>query len=227
MIRAIEMGWFVLEKYYRMTEEVPVFAASRRAAYLRKNWPNAWIKPAIAAASKLWEKNFETLNTDPSPSQLSMPPPATPPKTHSAQLDKLMKDMEVISEEESQGEDDFRTFVDSNTVRIDCTPLEWWCPAEKRQNCPRLSKMAITILFIPAESSEPERTFSGTRRTCSWDRLSLSCFNIQRIESIGNWIREGHIRPLHLNGMGLPMGPAVEGDVEELDNEAMDEFEYI
>lgn len=42
-----------------------------------------------------------------------MPPAATPSKTHSAQLDKLMKDMEVINEEESRGEDGFRTFVDS------------------------------------------------------------------------------------------------------------------
>ncbi|EKG09391.1 hypothetical protein MPH_13579, partial [Macrophomina phaseolina MS6] len=58
MLRAIEMGWFVLDKYYTMTDEVPAFAAallldpSRRAAYLRKNWPKAWIKPAIDAACK-------------------------------------------------------------------------------------------------------------------------------------------------------------------------------
>jgi len=85
--------------------------------------------------------------------------------------------------------------------------------------------MAITILSIPAESSELERAFSGSRRTCSWDRLRLSCLNIQRIESIGNWIREGHIRPSHLNGMGLPMGPAVEVNMEGLDDEAVDEIE--
>lgn len=233
MLCAIEMGWFVLDKYYRMTDEVPVFATallldpSRRAAYLRKNWPKAWVKPAIDAASKLWEDNFETRETDPSPAPLSMPPPETPSKKHGTELDKLMKDMDVTTEEESQDKDDFVAFTESTAVRIDCTPLEWWCRAEKRKNCPRLSRMAITILSIPAESSEPERTFSGTRRTCSWDRLRLSCLNIQKIESIGNWIREGHIRPLHLNGMGLPMGPAVEGDVDELDNEAMDETEYI
>ena len=87
--------------------------------------------------------------------------------------------------------------------------------------------MAITILFTPVGSLGPERTLSGTRRTCSWDRLSLSCLNIQRIESNGNGIREGHIRPLHLNRMGLMMGPAVEGDVEGLDHESTDAFECI
>jgi hypothetical protein len=63
MIRAIEMGWFVLDKYYNMTEEAPVYAAAllldRRAAYIRKNWPVSWVEPAIEAANALWEENFK------------------------------------------------------------------------------------------------------------------------------------------------------------------------
>ncbi|CEJ90326.1 hypothetical protein VHEMI06117 [[Torrubiella] hemipterigena] len=67
MVRAIEMGWFVLAKYYNMTEEVPVYAAallldpSRRAAYIRQNWPDAWVQPAITAAMQLWEENFKMM----------------------------------------------------------------------------------------------------------------------------------------------------------------------
>jgi len=233
MLRAIEMRWFILDKYNNMTDEVPVYAAallldpSRRAAYLTKNWPKAWIKPAIDAASTLWKENFETtLVPDTSPASPLMPPPAIPPKTRGVELDLLMKDMEVITDD-LQDHDHFGKFIASDTFRIDCTPLEWWCRIEQRTRYPRLSQMAITILSIPAESSEPERTFSGARRTCSWDRLSLSCLNIQRIESIGSWIREGHIRPSNLNGMGLPMGPAMEGDVEGLDDEVVDEIEWI
>lgn len=233
MLRAIEMGWFVLDKYYTMTDEVPAFAAAllldppRRAAYLRKNWPKAWIKPAIDAACKLWDEDFETtLVLDPSPAPSSMPPAAKPSKKRSDELERIMKDMEVATDDQ-RDVDDFRIFIEKPTFRIDCTPLEWWCRIEQRTSYPKLSKMAITILSIPAESSEPERTFSGTRRTCSWDRLSLSCHNVQRIESIGSWIREGHIRPLHLNGMGLPMEPAMEADVEGLDDEVVDEIEWI
>ena len=61
MLRAIEMDWFILDKYYNMTEDVPIYAAAllldpcRRAAYLRKNWPDTWVKPAIEAAYILWE----------------------------------------------------------------------------------------------------------------------------------------------------------------------------
>lgn len=45
MLRAIEMGWFVLNKYYTMTEDVPVYAAvllldpSKRLKYIKQNWP--------------------------------------------------------------------------------------------------------------------------------------------------------------------------------------------
>ena len=87
--------------------------------------------------------------------------------------------------------------------------------------------MAMAILSIPAESSEPERAFSGSRRTCSWDRLRLSCLSIQRIECIGSWIREGHIRLSSLNGMGLAMEATVADEDEELDDEALDEIEWM
>jgi hypothetical protein len=45
-----------------MTEDVPAFAAallldpSRRAAYLRKSWPDTWVEPAIETAYALWEE---------------------------------------------------------------------------------------------------------------------------------------------------------------------------
>ena len=85
----------------------------------------------------------------------------------------------------------------------------------------------MTILSIPAESSEPERAFSGSRRTCSWDRLRLSCLNIQRIECIGSWIREGYIRLSNLNGMGLAMEAMVADEDEELDDEVLDDIEWV
>lgn len=233
MIRAIEMGWFVLDKYYNMTEEAPVYAAallldpSRRAAYIRKNWPISWVEPAIEAANALWEENFKE---GPVPNDESTPvlmrPPTKPLKRHGVELDLLMKDMEVITADFRDG-DDFRTFVKSPPFRIDCSPLEWWSRTEQKSRYPRIHGMAMAILSIPAESSEPERAFSGSRRTCSWDRLRLSCLSIQRIECIGSWIREGHIRLSSLNGMGLAMEATVADEDEELNDEALDEIEWM
>jgi hypothetical protein len=45
--------------------------------------------------------------------------------------------------------------------------LAWWCQPTQRQRWPKLSLMAIDILSIPLMSDEPERVFSGARRTVS------------------------------------------------------------
>ena len=59
--------------------------------------------------------------------------------------------------------------------------------------------MAIALLSIPPESAEAERTFSGVRKTCSWDRLSLTPRNIETIECLSSWIKEGLITLNYFN----------------------------
>ncbi|KAH7464586.1 hypothetical protein FOMA001_g17649 [Fusarium oxysporum f. sp. matthiolae] len=61
----------------------------------------------------------------------------------------------------------------------------------QKERFPRLSKMAIDILSIPAMSAEPERTFSGARRTISWDRMLLGASTIEKGECLKSWIRSG------------------------------------
>jgi hypothetical protein len=134
--------------------------------------------------------------------------------------------MEVVTPDKIST-DDPKAFANAPTFHIECTPLEWWCRREQRDRYPRLSKMAISILSIPAESSEPERTFSGARRTCSWDRLSLTCANIERIECMGSWYREGHIRPFTDNGMGLPMEPVADDEVGSIDDDDIDQVQWL
>lgn len=158
---------------------------SRRAAYTWKNWPAGWIDPDIEGAHGLWEDFKAALVLEDPPTPSSMPPPAKPSRNRGVELDLLMKDMEVVPAD-LRDEDDFRTFINSSPFRVDCRPLEWWSRSEQKSRYPCLYRMAMAILSLPAESSEPERAFSGSRRTCSWDRLSLSCYNIQRIECIGS-----------------------------------------
>lgn len=51
--------------------------------------------------------------------------------------------------------------------------------------------MAIDILSIPAMSADPERVFSGARRTISWDRMLLGSSTIEKGECLKSWIRSG------------------------------------
>ena len=87
--------------------------------------------------------------------------------------------------------------------------------------------MAIDLFSIPSESAEPERAFSGARRTASWDRLRMSYKSLERVECIGSWLREGFIVPSSEGGLGLvcspesveaemPVDPALKDDWEAL-----------
>jgi hypothetical protein len=47
--------------------------------------------------------------------------------------------------------------------------------------------MAIDILSIPPMSDEPERVFSGARRTVSWDRGQMEPETIEMRECLKHW----------------------------------------
>lgn len=51
--------------------------------------------------------------------------------------------------------------------------------------------MAVDILSVPAMSAEPERVFSGARRTISWDRCQLGSRTVERGECMKSWIKSG------------------------------------
>lgn len=74
---------------------------------------------------------------------------------------------------------------------IDESPLDWWLASPQRARWPKLSQWAINILSIPAMSAEPERVFSGARRTISWERMQLGEETIQMLECLKHWIRSG------------------------------------
>ena len=61
----------------------------------------------------------------------------------------------------------------------------------QRQRWPRLLYMAINILSIPAMSDEPERVFSGARRTISWERGQMEPETLKMTECLKHWKRSG------------------------------------
>ncbi|KAH7109693.1 hypothetical protein EDB81DRAFT_598086, partial [Dactylonectria macrodidyma] len=54
--RSISSLIFVLNKYYTLSDQTPVYAAallldpSKRRKYIERNWQESWHAPAIAAA---------------------------------------------------------------------------------------------------------------------------------------------------------------------------------
>jgi hAT family dimerisation domain. len=54
--------------------------------------------------------------------------------------------------------------------------------------------MALDVLSIPAMSDEPERVFSGARRTISWDRAQMSAETLENVECLKHWKRSGILK---------------------------------
>jgi hypothetical protein len=99
--------------------------------------------------------------------------------------EQLIENLNKFNRPKSQ--DEYENYIAENPLRIKISPLEWWCEDEQRERWPRLSLMAIDILSIPAMSDEPERIFSGARRTVSWERAKLGVDTIEMLECSKNW----------------------------------------
>jgi hypothetical protein len=58
--------------------------------------------------------------------------------------------------------------------------------------------MAIDILSIVPMLDDPERVFSGSCCTVSWDRARLGVGNIEKTECLGNWNKNDLIRQVYI-----------------------------
>lgn len=105
-------------------------------------------------------------------------------------FDKIAKKLGSYTRPASQ--DEFEDYCSGELYNIGKLPaLKWWCHKEQRKRWPRLSYMAIDILSIPAMSDEPERVFSGARRTVSWDRAQMEAETLEIVECLKHWKRSG------------------------------------
>ena len=206
MLHSINMGWYILNKYYTMTEDVPVYAASllldpsKRARYIMEHWPEEWHSITLEAGKQIWEREYkagsESSDSDP-------PVDVIPSDDRSKNEWELILDEMSVTRNLTQDVDDFESFIHGPPIQISGSPLIWWCHRDQRQTYPRLSRMARDILSIPPESADAESSFSGARRSLTWDRERMSCQNLERVECIGSWLREGHIQLASRGSMGI------------------------
>jgi hypothetical protein len=71
MSHAIDMGWFVLKKYYAKSDAIPAYAAAllldptKRMAYLTKNWSSEWIPGILDSVNGLWRDEYQNPDNEP------------------------------------------------------------------------------------------------------------------------------------------------------------------
>lgn len=183
MLHSIDMGWFVLDKYYTMSEESPIYATallldpSKRARYLEIHGKEEWAETAITRARTIWSEECKMADTlgpaqplrEVSNSQQGQPD----------ELGRLLNKM-MVAEDITKEVDDFENFIRTQPIKIEGSPLLWWCQRDQIRTYPRLSRMVIGILSVPPGSADPESAFSAARRTVSWDRERMSCANLEK-----------------------------------------------
>ena len=72
--------------------------------------------------------------------------------------------------------------------------IQWWLQKEQVERWPQLSRFAVNILSIPTSSTKPEISFSGGRRTSTWDRGQLLAQTLEVLECEKDWIRSGILK---------------------------------
>jgi hAT family C-terminal dimerisation region len=99
------------------------------------------------------------------------------------EFDQIAQNLGKYTRPASQDEFlDYRTMEPHDIGKM--TALEWWCQDQQRKRWPRLSHMALDILSIPAMSDEPERVFSGARRTVSWERAQMDAETLECVKCL-------------------------------------------
>ncbi|KAJ0126735.1 Potassium transport protein [Fusarium oxysporum f. sp. albedinis] len=68
-------------------------------------------------------------------------------------------------------------------------PLEYW--SAKRFEYPRVAKMAIDVLSVPAMAAECERAFSSAGSMVSPQRTRLDASTIAVTQTVRSWLKAG------------------------------------
>ena len=125
LVNSVNVGWYVLSKYYQPSDETPVYAAAlllyprRRKSYILQNWPEDWHGSTIKAVEALWAtyKGRElhaksAASIDHGRQQRSFD-----------EYDRIAMLLDVGIEDRDR--DEFERFIHADPIKIDCTPLEW------------------------------------------------------------------------------------------------------
>ncbi|PWI64602.1 hypothetical protein PCL_09496 [Purpureocillium lilacinum] len=204
----INLGWDKLNEYYKKLDEMPAYYASAilnpvsRWGYFENTWIDQsqlpWLQEAKRMVKKLWEEEYKPL---PALSMRDEEPPLKRLKVMSAlERHRAYRTSMLPGKASScQGSlnadhDEYDHWLSNPDPKNDplvTDPLRYWW--EKRNDYPRLSRMALDLLPIPPISAECERLFSVTGQMVSPLRTRLEASTIGITQTLRSWVRNGLI----------------------------------
>jgi hypothetical protein len=190
LLAAVNTSWLAFNKYYELTDEVPVHAAAillhpgYRKEYMKKMWKQKWIADGVRRVHCLLNDLYSGNTNDESVSLVSTIDlePTAFELHHRQLLDSLI----------SNRHDEFTTFINLPLIKIAGSPIAWWSHADQRAAYPKLWKMAIDCLSAFPICAASEAVFSGCRRTVTWTRSQLGGELVEQTECLKDWQRRGY-----------------------------------
>ena len=180
-VACIEAGWVKLNHYYSLTDRSPVYVAAIvlnprwKFDYFEGTWTQTWIAEAKGKLRSFWEEYYQSRGISREAISVAAAPPAQ--NAYQAWINSKTNCAHPLDEYS-------RYLADPVLVHV-TDAMQWW--VQQRGQYPALATMALDILSIPGMSDEPERVFSGARRTVTDLRGSLKAASIEMLECIKSW----------------------------------------
>jgi hypothetical protein len=194
----INSAWAKLNKYYTKLDETPIYYAATvlhpgiQWAFLTRAYSGreGWVDKARHLIQTLWEEEYRDL-----PAQWEIADSNLPVAVRAREYNPFDSFQDELmsypnSEEESVA-DEFERWQSTkqDTFSKHDNPLEYW--SAKRFEYPRVAKMAIDVLSVPAMAAECERAFSSAGSMVSPQRTRLDASTIAVTQTVRSWLKAG------------------------------------
>ncbi|TFY79033.1 hypothetical protein EWM64_g4980 [Hericium alpestre] len=185
---AMKLARNKMDRYWNMTDLSSTYRIAMvlhpglKLQYFRNHhWEDEWIETAENLVREEYAHHYEHEN-DAVESEINDAVPQTADNTFDFGDISVGNEAERISELEE--------YLRSPVEKVK-DPVQWWF--SKRHVYPKLSRMALDYLSIPATSTAVERVFSQGRQLLHFTRNRLSPYSIRAYLCLGSWSRHNII----------------------------------
>ena len=186
----INLAIIKLEEYYALLDDSAVAVASlvlnprHKWKYLERKWTGpkekGWLRSSKTRVQALWLSYSGILS--PSTGTVFNPCHSYREKEFDILEEFMAPDPDEIQVENN---DEYERYCKTSTVDCGFNLIEWW--TVQQIEYPRLSRMALNLLSIPAMADECERVFSNAKILITDRRNKLTVDSIESNECLRAW----------------------------------------
>jgi hypothetical protein len=205
---SLNNAWVKLNEYYTVIGESPLFAAAvilnprYGFSWLQKKWslPEQlqWPHQAREGLAAVLDRDYPGVGDEGSGPSLAQPRRLPPEQQED---DSPLFNEWADTEDSPFGHvmNELEQYLEIRPDKRIKDPIAWW--VERKQAFPRLSRLALDLLAIPAMADHCERQFSLAKLSVSTQRCRLQARTLEFLQLLRSWIKQGGIV---LGGVGLP-----------------------